>query len=221
MGNKIFAPFTEEQVKKLQAWQNYGEGDPVNINGFTVRIPIHPFTCCSHEGCERLKQPNEGALIPTTDGWVCPCGKYTQNWCHDFMVEEQEQDPVPPGKSLYKHTLDMLRFAKEKGFGNYYYYVNPPEVNNWREDHEGFCAHCCAGVQLWLRKIHNIIVWVEPIMPERWYKCFVKYFGLYRDAVPGNGSSSYEHELLTGITFALNTLPNERQDGANTTGANA
>lgn len=68
----IKAPFTEEQVHKLQEWQ---EG------------PGHPFTCCSHDGCDRLNQPNEGALIPTVDGWVCPCGKWKQDWCHDFMCE--------------------------------------------------------------------------------------------------------------------------------------
>jgi DNA polymerase III delta prime subunit len=28
---------------------------------------------------------NEGILIATTDGWVCPCGEYKQDWAHDFM----------------------------------------------------------------------------------------------------------------------------------------
>ena len=71
---KILAPFTEEQVEKLKLWQESG---------------FHPFTCCSHDGCDRLKQPNEGELIPTTEGWICPCGKWKQNWCHGFMLEDK------------------------------------------------------------------------------------------------------------------------------------
>lgn len=49
-----------------------------------------PFT---PEQVEKLKQwqsgerEDEGVLIPTTEGWVCPCGEWKQNWCHDFMVE--------------------------------------------------------------------------------------------------------------------------------------
>ena len=29
---------------------------------------------------ERDKQPKWGALIPTEDCWVCPCGKYKQEY---------------------------------------------------------------------------------------------------------------------------------------------
>lgn len=46
----------------------------------------HPYTCCSFDNCERNKQPNYGALIPTEDGWICPCGKYKQ----DYRGEETE-----------------------------------------------------------------------------------------------------------------------------------
>lgn len=84
----VFAPFTEEQILKLQAWQEGNVNFTTNIGENLINIPPHPFTCCSHNGCNRLQQPNEGALIPTIEGWVCPCGKYTQNWCHDFMVSE-------------------------------------------------------------------------------------------------------------------------------------
>lgn len=73
---KVTAPFTDEQVASLKLFQQSG---------------FHPFTCCStdNEGnhCERNKQPNSGALIPTNEGWVCPCGKYTQDWAHHFMTD--------------------------------------------------------------------------------------------------------------------------------------
>lgn len=68
----IYAPFTEQQIEKLKEWQN-GHG-------------FHPFTCGGKD-CKRGQREDEGELIPTTEGWVCPCGEYTQNWCHDFMVK--------------------------------------------------------------------------------------------------------------------------------------
>ena len=40
----------------------------------------HGYTCCSYNGCERHKQPNLGVLIPTEDYWICPCGKYKQEY---------------------------------------------------------------------------------------------------------------------------------------------
>lgn len=73
---KIVAPFTDEQVK--------------NLNEYQKSTGIHPFTCCSHEGCNRTSQPNEGILIARTQGWVCPCGKYKQNWAHKFMADKIE-----------------------------------------------------------------------------------------------------------------------------------
>jgi hypothetical protein len=27
-----------------------------------------------------VKEPKYGALIPTEDGWICPCGKYKQEY---------------------------------------------------------------------------------------------------------------------------------------------
>jgi len=67
------APWTDEQVENLKKWQ--------------VHPFAHPFTCCSHDDCDRLNQPNEGALIPSNEGWVCPCGKWKQNWAHQFMLD--------------------------------------------------------------------------------------------------------------------------------------
>lgn len=104
--SKIEAPFTPEQVEKLKQWQRgmlplrEGEDNPVMlaIGG----QPVHPFTCCAPDFC-KLKEKTgfiawlrrlikgravfDNSLIPTTEGWVCPCGRYKQNWCHDIMVE--------------------------------------------------------------------------------------------------------------------------------------
>lgn len=78
MENKIIkAPFTDEQVKTLNEYQKCGM--------------MHPFTCCSPEDipeCLRTKGgPHEGLLVATTEGWVCPCGKYKQDWAHEFMAD--------------------------------------------------------------------------------------------------------------------------------------
>jgi hypothetical protein len=39
----------------------------------------HGYTCCSYDGCEEINK-KYGALIPTEDGWICPCGKYKQEY---------------------------------------------------------------------------------------------------------------------------------------------
>lgn len=49
-------------------------------NKFQKSGQFHPLTCMSFDGCERDKQSNYGTLIATKDGWVCPCGKYKQNF---------------------------------------------------------------------------------------------------------------------------------------------
>jgi hypothetical protein len=75
---KINAPFTEEQVKNLNDYQDFGS--------------FHLFTCCSPSDvpkCERVSGKSEGSLIATKNGWVCPCGKYTQTWTWKFMTESQ------------------------------------------------------------------------------------------------------------------------------------
>lgn len=86
MSEIIYAPFSDEQVKNLNEYQKSGK--------------FHPFTCCSPEDikdCMRgvffaneneiNMEQNEGLLTAKNEGWVCPCGKYTQNWAHKFMSE--------------------------------------------------------------------------------------------------------------------------------------
>jgi hypothetical protein len=79
---KIEAPFTKEQVDKLNNYQKEGV--------------FHPFTCCSPPDIKECKRINnegetyeerEGILIATELGWICPCGKYKQDWAHSFMTE--------------------------------------------------------------------------------------------------------------------------------------
>ena len=60
------APFTEEEVRKLNEFQQCGY--------------VHPFTCGDSE-CREI-------LTATNAGWVCKKCGYVQNWAHDFMVEQ-------------------------------------------------------------------------------------------------------------------------------------
>jgi hypothetical protein len=62
------APWSEEQVAALNKYQKDGR--------------MHPFTCPGEfEQCKAHRE-----LIATTNGWVCQCGKYKQNWAHEWMV---------------------------------------------------------------------------------------------------------------------------------------
>lgn len=73
MMKKLNIPWTQEMIDDLNAHQNNGM--------------MHPYTCDrSAECCEVNQRPRDyskdGILIATKDGWVCPCGKYTQDWAH-------------------------------------------------------------------------------------------------------------------------------------------
>lgn len=76
--DKVYAPFTDEQVKNFNDFQDNERG-------------IHPFTCCSPEGCERPGLLTDRTLIGTNTGLICRCGKYIQDWCYPGPLE-----PIPP-----------------------------------------------------------------------------------------------------------------------------
>lgn len=65
--NKVFPPWDEKQVNKLQQWQN--------TNFF------HHFTCNNYSGCDTV-------LLPMNSGWLCPkCSGGQVSWCYDFMLK--------------------------------------------------------------------------------------------------------------------------------------
>lgn len=64
----IKAPWTPDQVKNLQDYQNNGR--------------FHPFTGTNSKG-------QKVDLIPTIDGWIAePDGPIVQDWCHGFMCNK-------------------------------------------------------------------------------------------------------------------------------------
>ena len=71
----MLAPFSEEQVRRLNDYQKSGM--------------FHPYTCDRKaEQCEVHLRPRDynkdGVLVATPTGWVCPCGRYKQDFAHDF-----------------------------------------------------------------------------------------------------------------------------------------
>lgn len=67
------AIWTEEKIEELKLRQNDGS--------------FHPYTCDrKHDECEVKQVPRDfskdGVLIPTQNGWICPCGNYTQKVCY-------------------------------------------------------------------------------------------------------------------------------------------
>lgn len=62
---KVQAPWSSEVVDALNEWQ--------------CDQRVHPYTC-AHRGDGRHR--DEGKLIATPDGWVCPSCTYTQGWAH-------------------------------------------------------------------------------------------------------------------------------------------
>lgn len=60
----IKAPFTPDQVLRLNQFQHNGN--------------FHPFTC---GGCN-----NPDVLVATESGWICRHCDYTQDWAHEGMA---------------------------------------------------------------------------------------------------------------------------------------
>lgn len=64
---KIYPPWTAEQVAGLNAFQHQGG--------------MHPFTC-GNDSRHRV-------LVATHDGWECLDCDYRQTWAHAFMARTE------------------------------------------------------------------------------------------------------------------------------------
>ncbi len=71
---KLVAPWTRADAATL----NYAQWNPV----------LHPFTCPNRsDGNHNDWGPDLGALVATTDGWVCMYCDYTQDWAHKWWLD--------------------------------------------------------------------------------------------------------------------------------------
>lgn len=75
----IKAPWTDEQVKNLNEFQQCGV--------------CHPFTC----GGKKDGKDCRADLVATKDGWICPdgCG-YKQDWAHESMADGSDVAHMMP-----------------------------------------------------------------------------------------------------------------------------
>lgn len=202
--NKIYAPFTAEQVARLKEWQS-GMMWQQDTYGIERPMPTHPFTCA---GEKRSECPNEGELIPDIDGWRCPCGKYEQNWCYDFMAVYHEPSDL---SKLFK---SVLLLAEAKGYPLYGDLINPFGLNFWDTDGMLFVSVVCVLLDKWLRETFNILVWVEPkgrVDGKHYFAGFCdsdsQDMGLATIHIPKENEFSYEYVWLAGIEHALKILP--------------
>lgn len=85
MSEIIKAPFTEDQVKKLNEYQRSGKFHPfTGIGQPRIINKLQPAMERTRAIC-----PNNCLLIATVDGWCCPCNddNCNQNWAWKFMSE--------------------------------------------------------------------------------------------------------------------------------------
>lgn len=85
----IKAPWTQEQVDALNAWQKLGY--------------VHEFTC-------PMDHPDDRVLTATPAGWICPSCSYTQNWAHDHMADKSQHQP--PLTMTYPEGVHRIRVPK-------------------------------------------------------------------------------------------------------------
>lgn len=102
--NRIEAPFTPDQVERLNLFQE-------KANGF------HPFTCGSAKRCVEQIKIGDGeksfevstTLVATERGWICPNCDYTQNWAWDTMLAIGE---IIKDTGTYS-SAEVIRLKKE------------------------------------------------------------------------------------------------------------
>ncbi len=86
MSESLKVPWTDEQVKNMNAWQQCGW--------------VHPFTC----GGKIDGKDCRADLIATKDGWICKHCDYKQYWCLD--IQANSPPPSPYGSEYPKETYD-------------------------------------------------------------------------------------------------------------------
>lgn len=69
-----FAPWTDEEVANLEAWQRSSR--------------VHPYTCGRCRDADTGERPlrDDHLLVPTVDGWRCPTCDCRQDWCYGPML---------------------------------------------------------------------------------------------------------------------------------------
>lgn len=73
--------FSPDQVASL--WKR--QFGPWETSESGLPIMFHPYTCGNrNDGNHRHFGGDLGMLIPTVNGWICPCCDYKQDWAHSL-----------------------------------------------------------------------------------------------------------------------------------------
>ena len=74
--------FSKEVIEKLNEQQISGKYHPYTCSGNGIPECKRQNSYEARQNGEQIPYNNEteGVLIATENGWVCPCGKYTQDW---------------------------------------------------------------------------------------------------------------------------------------------
>ncbi len=106
------------------------------LNAFQKSGRFHPYTCDrNHAECEVNITPRDyskdGILIATSEGWVCPCGKYTQPISqrtfenipepNDLSILQQNQSPeqrIEELESMLERLTEENKRLKDQQFGH-------------------------------------------------------------------------------------------------------
>lgn len=76
MSEAVYSPWNIDQVASLNAYQSSGV--------------FHPYTCGNRCVSDR---GDDGVLVATPEGWICPeCG-YTQAWALAWMTDWSWRKP--------------------------------------------------------------------------------------------------------------------------------
>lgn len=79
--SRLLPPWTDEQVRALNAYQQAGY--------------MHPFTCPNRSDGQHQNDGSDlGTLVAGTDGWWCRDCEYTQRWAHEFMADPRSSRGV-------------------------------------------------------------------------------------------------------------------------------
>lgn len=71
-------PFTQEEIDRF----NNHQAEHNKHHPYTCGSPTEIPECFRKNNIGETIEEREGMLKATTEGLVCPCGKYVQNWFH-------------------------------------------------------------------------------------------------------------------------------------------
>src|SRR5262245_38244134 len=92
---KIYAPFTPEQVRGLNEWQRSGW--------------VHPFTCVNRDDGNHVVTNDLGSLIAAENGWYCDSCPYVQDWAWEFMTHVPD-NPLAAWDTIQDTVVDNPGF---------------------------------------------------------------------------------------------------------------